>query len=240
MSRFLVICYACEHVTLRCRIESRITRQCPSGPLTASAYQVRWIPLAVSPRWRPCATLYMCLRHAAFWKIPGFVPDSSYDESRLNRSRTCVTWVSANTWGPGSIYGNAEFCFSWEHVIKDRHFYWVEAMTDYKPHAYRFLITDRDLSNPHYVTPYDPETDKGPLQLKNGVWYWNRSKTSEFMIDGDLKLKNCIAFDIVSHDATKCGIYGASCPDAAADHYRIGGRIIAFILGNGIIALIMC
>jgi hypothetical protein len=157
-----------------------------------------------------------------------------YDESRLNRSRTCVTWVSANTWGPGSIYGNVEFCFSWDHVIKGRHFYWVEAMTSYKPHAYRFLITDRDLSNSRYVTPYDPETNKGPLRLKDEVWYWNGSKTSEFMIDSDLKLKDCIAFDIISHHATKCRLYGASCPDAGTAHYSIGGRILAFILGNGI------
>jgi hypothetical protein len=34
-----------------------------------------------------------------------------YDESRLNRSRISVTWVSANTWAFGSIYGTVEFQF---------------------------------------------------------------------------------------------------------------------------------
>lgn len=32
-----------------------------------------------------------------------------YDESRLNKSRISVTWVSANTWAFGSIYGTVEF-----------------------------------------------------------------------------------------------------------------------------------
>lgn len=35
-----------------------------------------------------------------------------YDESRLNKSRISVAWVSANTWGPGSIYGTVEFQFA--------------------------------------------------------------------------------------------------------------------------------
>jgi len=34
-----------------------------------------------------------------------------YDESRLNESRISVTWVSANTWNLGSIYGTVEFQF---------------------------------------------------------------------------------------------------------------------------------
>lgn len=28
-----------------------------------------------------------------------------WDESKLNNSRTCVSWVSPNTWANGSIYG---------------------------------------------------------------------------------------------------------------------------------------
>jgi hypothetical protein len=70
-----------------------------------------------------------------------------YDESRLNNSRTCVTWLSANTWNDGSIYGNVQFSFDWTSVIERQRFYWVEAMTGYSPHAFRILVTDRDLSN---------------------------------------------------------------------------------------------
>lgn len=111
-----------------------------------------------------------------------------YDESRLNRSRMCVTWVSANTWGPGSIYGNVQFSFAWSDLIRDRRVYWVEAMPDYSPRAYRLLLTDRDLSASRHVTPYDPASDEGPLRERDGVWYWNGNYTSEFMIDADLPL----------------------------------------------------
>jgi hypothetical protein len=69
-----------------------------------------------------------------------------YDESRLRKSRTCVTWLSANTWGPGSIYGSVQFAFPWANQVRTRHCYWVEAMTAYSPAAYRILLTDRDLS----------------------------------------------------------------------------------------------
>src|SRR5712691_9415636 len=51
-----------------------------------------------------------------------------YDESRLKKSRMCVTWLSANTWAPGSIYGNVQFAFPWSQQIIGRRFYWVEAM----------------------------------------------------------------------------------------------------------------
>jgi hypothetical protein len=64
-----------------------------------------------------------------------------YDESRLNRWRLSVVGVSANTWGPGSIYGTVEFQFSWSDLIVDRKIYWVEGMDDYSPPAYRLLLT---------------------------------------------------------------------------------------------------
>lgn len=48
-----------------------------------------------------------------------------YDESRLKKSRTSVTWLSANSWGQGSIYGNVQFSFAWSDLIGERHFYWV-------------------------------------------------------------------------------------------------------------------
>jgi hypothetical protein len=159
-----------------------------------------------------------------------------YDESRLNKSRTCVTWVSANTWAPGSIYGNVQFSFNWSDLIKGRHFYWVEAMT-YSPHAYRLLLTDRDIKHSRHLTPYDPSSDKGPLRDRNGVWYWNGEYTSEFMIEGDLDLTDCIAFDFISHHSTKCRLNGRNCPECGAPTYRIGGRVLAFLLGNNLHAI---
>ena len=52
-----------------------------------------------------------------------------YDESQLNRSRTHVCWVSANTWAYGSIYGTVEFSFKWSDLVAGKQVYWVEAMT---------------------------------------------------------------------------------------------------------------
>ena len=75
------------------------------------------------------------------------------DDSRVNRSRMCVTWLSANTWALGSIYGTVQFTFRWQDIVENRDIYWVEAMTEYHPTAYRFLITDRDLSASSLVTP---------------------------------------------------------------------------------------
>jgi hypothetical protein len=162
------------------------------------------------------------------WLRAGLV----YDESRLNRSRTCVTWVSANTWGPGSIYGNVQFAYRWSDIIDGRQCYWVEEMPDYSPPAYRLLLTDRDLTGSRHVTPYDPSADKGPLRERDGVWYWNGDYTSEFMIEDDLRLRDCIGFDFIMHRPDICRLHRGSCPDRTAPTYRTGGRVLAFLLGN--------
>ncbi len=60
-----------------------------------------------------------------------------YDESRLKKSRISVTWVSANTWAWGSIYGTVEFRFNWKQLIERKKIYWVEAITTYRPDACR-------------------------------------------------------------------------------------------------------
>jgi hypothetical protein len=161
-----------------------------------------------------------------------------YDESRLNRSRMCVTWVSANTWGPGSIYGNVQFAFRWSDIIDGRHCYWVEEMPDYSPPAYRLLLTDRNLTGSRYVTPYAPSDDEGPLRERGGVWYWNGEYTSEFMIEGDLLLRDCIGFDFITHRPGICRLYrGGSCPDRRATRSSSGGRVLAFLLGNELHAI---
>ncbi len=105
------------------------------------------------------------------------------DESRLRKSRTSVCWLSANSWpSPGSLYGVIQFKFSWEDIIRDNKVYWVEAITKYRPSAYRFLITDRDLSNSTLVQSYDPTRAEGPLRLRGEEWYWSGKYTSEFML----------------------------------------------------------
>jgi hypothetical protein len=42
---------------------------------------------------------------------------------RLQKSRVCVTWLSANTWALGSIYGNVQFAFPWNKQIRKRNCY---------------------------------------------------------------------------------------------------------------------
>lgn len=46
-----------------------------------------------------------------------------YDESKLNKSRAHVVWLSANRWAPGSIYGKVEFTFPWQSLTDGRRFY---------------------------------------------------------------------------------------------------------------------
>lgn len=159
-----------------------------------------------------------------------------YDESRLQKSRVCVTWLSANTWVFGSIYGNVQFAFPWDKHIRKR-CYWVEAITHYKPHAYRILMTDRDLSGLKHVREYDPESSKGPLRMRDGKWYWNNRFTSEFMIDDDIDLDDCTGFDFISHHGEICRPHGSSCRDFNRTPSSVGGRIMAFLLGHGLHSL---
>jgi hypothetical protein len=157
-----------------------------------------------------------------------------YDESKLQKSRICVTWLSANTWALGSIYGNVQFAFPWNDRICKRRCYWVEAMTGYRPHAYRILLTDRDLSGSKHVREYDPESNRGPLLLRDGNWYWNNQFTSEFLIEDDVDLEDCTGFDFVSHHSSICRLNGGSCSDFTRTRSSVGGRVMAFLLGHGL------
>ena len=153
------------------------------------------------------------------------------DESKLKRSRICVTWLSANTWGLGSIYGNVQLAFNWEDIIKDREIYWVEDIT-YSTPAYRFLITDRNMSQSPHVTPYDPEVHKGPLRKRGEEWYWNTKCTSEFMIEADISLKDCTGLSFVSHNLNYCRTYASACAYRQVSQNETAGRVLAFLLSS--------
>ena len=143
--------------------------------------------------------------------------------------------MSANTWGPGSIYGTVEFQFDWANMIEGRRIYWVEAMMDYRPPAYRFLLSRRDYIPGGLITPYNPTTDGGPLQLRNGVYYWNVNYTSEFMIEEDIPVDRCTGFRFVSHHTQYCQSYGQACDDRRRqpEPSRTGSKMLSFILGSG-------
>ncbi|MBZ9703253.1 MULTISPECIES: hypothetical protein [unclassified Mesorhizobium] len=155
-----------------------------------------------------------------------------YDESRMKQTRNVVVWLSANQWTYGSIYGSVQFTFPWLPLIAGKRFYWVEAMRYGNP-AYRILITDKDLSSLKFLTPYDPSVDRGPLRVRNGTWYWNSRDTSEFMVDRDLDLSECIDFKGVQHKRDGCRLYGPGCSERNNSHFITGGRMLAFLLASG-------
>ena len=154
-----------------------------------------------------------------------------YDESKLNKSRTCVTWLSANEWTWGSIYGNIQFAFDWGAIVKNRKVYWVEAMTDYSPDAYRFLLTERDMSRSPYVVEYDPTEEKGPVRIRDGKWYRHRDYTSEFMLEADISLEKCKELNFISHNKRYCQLDGSSCRYKEDHPVQTAARVLAFVLG---------
>jgi hypothetical protein len=162
------------------------------------------------------------------------------DESRLRKTRTSVCWLSANYWTPGSIYGVIQFTFRWGDIIRDRNVYWVEVM-NYPNPAYRFLITDRDLSGSSLLQHYDPTTARGPLRLRNGVWYWNGKYTSEFMLDSNLSLRRCVEISAITHRADRCRLYGSSsCADARRSTRSTGAQTLAYVIARGLTRVRHC
>jgi len=153
-----------------------------------------------------------------------------HDESKLNRSRLCVTWLSANYWHNGSIYGTVRFTFDWGKIIEGRSLYWVEAM-DYGNAAYRLLLTDRDLRHDNRVVPFDPIQERGPIRFKNDRWYWNSQYTSEFMLESDLPLSIAKDLSFVGH--SKCR-ESQKCPEQNTAWNIAAAQTLAFLLGNDI------
>lgn len=155
-----------------------------------------------------------------------------HDESKLNKTRLCVTWLSANDWSnyKGSIYGTVRFTFDWEKIIENRSLYKVEVM-EYKNAAYRLLVTDRDMSESKRVVPFDPSKEKGPVRYKNGRWYWNGKFTSEFMLESDLSLKQAKSLSFVEHGGCR---ESRACTEQETPKHTAAAQTLAFLLGNSI------
>jgi hypothetical protein len=155
-----------------------------------------------------------------------------YDESMLNAHRTTVTWLSPNHWHNGFRYGNVEFSFDFDQLVGTRCLYWVESI-GYQPPACRFFVTDRDVASLH-LSPYDPDTAKGPLQRISGEWWWNSNVTLEIMLDGDLDLQNCCKIDFVKHSDNQCAIDWKICSEMGQLPGPAAARVIAGVLGRGL------
>lgn len=159
-----------------------------------------------------------------------------YDESKLNQTRTCVTWLSPNTWGLGSLYGNVQFSFDWMQIIKDRRLYWVEDIKKYSPPAYRLLVTDRTLTKADTPVAYNPVLDEGPIRLHGGKWYWRSDRTCELMLDANLRLNDCVDFYFIDHHKTYCSAT-SGCEDRNLSIYDSGAQVFASILAGNIHSL---
>jgi len=94
-----------------------------------------------------------------------------WDESRLKNTRTCVSWVSPNTWAAGSIYGNICFEFDWRELVQGKRLFWVEAISYYNPAAYRILVSAN--SPLTKLQGFDPRRKSRPLfyDFERDIWY---------------------------------------------------------------------
>lgn len=155
-----------------------------------------------------------------------------WDDCELQNTRTCVSWISPNFWGRGSIYGNIEFVFSWDKVERKK-LYWIKHYLMRNTDVCVFLVTDQDYSS-HGLREYDPQKGDGPLWNSGNGWYFNNKINIEVMADRDLLLADCRRIGFVDHKNDVCKKDGNSCQYSRTKGYEAGGRLLAYIIGRGI------
>ncbi len=157
-----------------------------------------------------------------------------WDQSRLNNTRTCVSWLSPNHWANGSFYGNIEFHFDWRDLIEKKEFFWVEAI-EYNPHAFRILITDKEQVGD--LERYPVESGKGPLffDKASDQWFWNGNFTGEFMLDEDLPLRRATKIGFCGHHPNICRKDGRACGDRDLKWNEAGAQLIAKAIGQEVL-----
>ena len=133
-------------------------------------------------------------------------PSLVFDKSKLNKERILVSWLSPNQWSDGFRYGNIRFDFSFADIIKNKRFYWVEAIS-YQPNACRILITDIDRDS--QLDTYDPLANNGPWWFDeiNDQHYYNGKYCLEFMIEAPIKLRHLKKLDFVKHHDKYCSVH---------------------------------
>lgn len=155
-----------------------------------------------------------------------------YDDSKLNKKRILVCWLSPNDWegAGGSRYGHIRFSFDWKKICEEMNSYWVEVI-HYSPHAPRILLTDSDYSQ--QLDIYDPTTSNGPwlYDAENDEHYWNGEICLEIMIERDIRLSEVFEIDFVNHHPKRCCI-SSSCQDSDLNRYEAGSKFIAGIVGQ--------
>jgi hypothetical protein len=119
-------------------------------------------------------------------------------------------------------------------LVEGQRIYWVEAMDEYKPPAYRLLLSKNPIES-KLVTPYDPKSAKGPLKCAAETWTWSGwNLTSEFMIADDLPLNIVSGLNFVPHHEKYCQPYNNVCEDlnSRPAAVRTGAKLLAYILGH--------
>jgi hypothetical protein len=159
----------------------------------------------------------------------GIRPGLVFDKSLLNTSRILVGWLSPNYWTFGFRYGNIKFDYDFKALIQNKKFYWVEAITQYKPPACRILITDIDRSN--QLTPYDPTIRDGPWwhDISSDTHYYNGMYCLEFMIEDQVPIDDLEGISFVKHHGNFCSImrdHPYDCPQIGAGADSGGARFL--------------
>ncbi|WP_031438130.1 hypothetical protein [Methylobacter tundripaludum] len=153
-------------------------------------------------------------------------PSLVFDKSKLNEQRILVSWLSPNYWSTGFRYGNIRFDFSFNELIKNKKFYWVESIA-YQVEACRILITDIDRNS--QLDPYDPTSKNGPwwFDEANDQHYFNGKHCLEFMIEAPISLSYLKKLDFVDHHKNYCSVHRQNptrCPEFGLNSSK-GGAI---------------
>jgi hypothetical protein len=154
-----------------------------------------------------------------------------YDESKLNKKRILVTWLSPNYWAGGFRYGNIEFKFRWEDLAKGKNYYWVEYKA-YRPPACRILITNQDYGAD--LATYDPTLGDSPwwYDESDDQHYWNGKVCLEVMVEQDVLIADAAEIGFVDHHERFCCIDAQNCPDLDLRRYRAGALFVAGVIGR--------
>lgn len=156
-----------------------------------------------------------------------------YDESCLNAKRTCVSWVSPNTWADGSIYGHVQFAFDWENLVREKTIYWVEDRQTAKQHIVRLLISD-GLFSEQPLPEYNASAGDGPIfyDTKEKQWYHNSTITNEYLILDDLRLEDCTAITFCKHHSSLCK-KKSGCTEKDQRARDVGAVVLGRLIGTG-------
>lgn len=135
-----------------------------------------------------------------------------YDESKLNKHRISVVWLSPNDW-ERSIYGNIRFSIPFETVLAFKNMFWVEDITYPKQLVPRFLLTSKSHENllksenqeKPVLIPFNPSVKGGPIwRDEKGQFFFSSEYTIELMLEADIAVSSVDRIDFVDHHRTNC------------------------------------